>query len=68
MTIKKARSQIFKHATATTHKILFLDFNGTNAICRHMPRHKNFTVVRYAILYDVLSELEEVEFYSQIYV
>ena len=65
MTIKTTGSQIFKHTTAITHKILFSDFSVTNTICRRMPGHKNFTVVRYAILYGVLSELEEVEFYSQ---
>lgn len=65
MTIKRTGYQIFKHATAKTHKILFSDFNVTSTICRHMPGHKKVTVVRYTILSYVISKLKDDEFYSQ---
>jgi len=65
MTIKRTGYQIFKHATATTHNILFSDFNVTSTISHHMPGHKSFTVVRYTILSHVISKLKDDEFYSQ---
>jgi len=65
MTIKRTEYQIFKHATATMHNILFSDFNVTSTICRHVPGHKNFTVVRYTILSYVILKIKDHEFYSQ---